>query len=186
MRVAFKEWAIVTDALLRGEQIIILRKGGIAEGRGGFKPEHDQFWLFPTQFHQQRESVVPDAQLRYDELAKSWPPAGQVRIEGYAALTGWRRLERLEEAQKLKGRHIWRDEVIAGRYEWGREAGIYVLMVRVFRLRSAVVLPMSPSYVGCKSWIELEQDIPTEAALPVLSDSDFSARVQCLYECFQS
>ena len=33
---AFKEWAVVVDALLRGEQVIILRKGGLREGRGGF------------------------------------------------------------------------------------------------------------------------------------------------------
>ena len=33
--VGFKEWAIVCEALGRGEQSIILRKGGIAEGREG-------------------------------------------------------------------------------------------------------------------------------------------------------
>src|SRR5512138_2779668 len=54
MRTAFKEWAIVVDALGRGEQILILRKGGIAEGRGGFRPEHTRFLLFPTAFHEQR------------------------------------------------------------------------------------------------------------------------------------
>jgi hypothetical protein len=31
--VGFKEWAIVGEALGRGGQSIILRKGGIAEGR---------------------------------------------------------------------------------------------------------------------------------------------------------
>jgi hypothetical protein len=31
--VGFKEWAIVGEALGRGRQSIILRKGGIAEGR---------------------------------------------------------------------------------------------------------------------------------------------------------
>ena len=40
VRTAFKEWAIVVDALGRGRQSVILRKGGIAEGRGGFRPEH--------------------------------------------------------------------------------------------------------------------------------------------------
>jgi hypothetical protein len=34
--IAFKEWAIVCEALGRGGQSIILRKGGIAEGREGF------------------------------------------------------------------------------------------------------------------------------------------------------
>ncbi|MCX8157065.1 MAG: DUF1802 family protein [Verrucomicrobiae bacterium] len=186
MRVAFKEWAIVTDALLRGEQIIILRKGGIAEGRGGFRPEHEQFWLFPTQFHQQRESVVPAAQARFDELAKSWPPADRVRIEGFATLTGWRKLDTLEEARKLSGQHIWRDEVIASRYEWGREAGIYVLLVRINRLPAPVELPVLPAYAGCKSWIELERDLPTDGAMPVLSDAEFAARVQQLHAALQS
>ena len=36
------------DALGRGEQIIILRKGGIHEGRGGFQVDQPEFWLFPT------------------------------------------------------------------------------------------------------------------------------------------
>ena len=67
MRTAFKEWAIVVDALGRGEQILILRKGGIAEGRGGFKPEHERFLLFPTLFHQQRESVLPAAVVIHPE-----------------------------------------------------------------------------------------------------------------------
>ena len=35
---AFKEWHVVVEALAAGEQILLLRKGGIAEGRGGFDP----------------------------------------------------------------------------------------------------------------------------------------------------
>jgi len=44
--VGFKEWALVCEALGRGEQTIILRKGGIAEGRGGFAFQHSEFFLF--------------------------------------------------------------------------------------------------------------------------------------------
>src|SRR5687768_11757609 len=40
MRTAFKEWAIIVDALARGDQILILRKGGISEGREGFQIDH--------------------------------------------------------------------------------------------------------------------------------------------------
>lgn len=32
----FKEWAVVCEALGRGQQCIVVRKGGIAEGREGF------------------------------------------------------------------------------------------------------------------------------------------------------
>ena len=55
--VAFKEWAIVCEALGRGRQSIILRKGRIAEGRGGFSFRHREFFLFPTFCHEQPEKV---------------------------------------------------------------------------------------------------------------------------------
>ena len=42
---AFKEWAGVCAALESGRQSVILRKGGIADGPGGFVPDHEAFWL---------------------------------------------------------------------------------------------------------------------------------------------
>ena len=51
--VGFKEWALVCEALGRGEQTILLRKGGLAEGREGFGFRHEEFFLFPTFFHEQ-------------------------------------------------------------------------------------------------------------------------------------
>jgi hypothetical protein len=79
--VAFKEWEIVVDALGRGEQILLLRKGGIHEGRGGFRPEHRRFLLFSTHYHQQRESVVPTAQVWFDETHRLTASAEIVRLE---------------------------------------------------------------------------------------------------------
>ncbi len=48
MSIAFKEWAIICDTLGSGAQSIILRKGGIHEGREGFSFKHPDFFLFPT------------------------------------------------------------------------------------------------------------------------------------------
>ena len=48
MSAAFKEWAIVCEALGSGRQSILIRKGGVAEGRSGFAYEHSEFFLFPT------------------------------------------------------------------------------------------------------------------------------------------
>src|SRR5207237_10577046 len=55
--VGFKEWSLVCDALGRGRQSVILRKGGIAEGRGGFSFRHREFFLFPTFIHGQIAKV---------------------------------------------------------------------------------------------------------------------------------
>jgi hypothetical protein len=156
MRAAFKEWAVVVDALATGGQIVILRKGGLREGPGGFQVDEEQFWLFPTLFHQQRESVVPAAQNRFDMLAPHFPPAGVVRLGSFARVAAWRRLDSLAAAERLSGQHVWREEVIAQRFDWGR-AQIHALAVRVFNLAVPVDLPVRAEYTGCKSWVTLEE-----------------------------
>jgi hypothetical protein len=185
MRTAFKEWAIVVDALGRGEQIVILRKGGISEGRGGFKIEKPRFLLFPTLFHQQRESVIPSALARYAEIAPAFPPPERIRLEYWADVTYVENLHTLADAEALRGQHIWRDEVIAERFEWGRDKAIFALAIRVFRLPHTVELPMVPAYGGCKSWIEVDRDIDTAGSTPVLSDGIFEGRLSAFRAALQ-
>src|SRR4051794_14308250 len=55
--VGFKEWALVWESMLRGETSVLFRKGGIAEGRQGFRFKHAEFFLFPTFFHEQVQSL---------------------------------------------------------------------------------------------------------------------------------
>ena len=180
MRMAFKEWAVVADALGRGEQILILRKGGIHEGRGGFRLENMEFLLFPTQFHQQRESVIASAQARYDAIAPNFPHPSILRLEYFCRVAWAEEIDSLEMASRLSGQHIWRDEVIAERFDWGKTRSIHALAARVFRLGSAFELPMLADYGGCKSWIEVANDIETAGAVPVLSDDEFGEKLKQL------
>ncbi len=173
MRAAFKEWAVIVDALGRGDQCLVLRKGGLREGAGGFHLASDRFWLFPTRFHQQREAVLPAAQARFDILAAQFPPADQVVLEYFAEVADARKVQSPAALDALRGRHCWRDEVIAQRYNWGGEQAIFALCLRVFRLAQAVRLPMLPAYGGCQSWIELGVEVPVTDALPVLSAAAF-------------
>ena len=62
--IGFKEWSLVCEALGRGMQSVILRKGGIAEGREGFSFRHREFFLFPTFFHEQVAKVRIAAAIR--------------------------------------------------------------------------------------------------------------------------
>src|SRR5580693_4548259 len=109
MRAAFKEWAIVVDALGHGDQILILRKGGISEGRGGFTMEQSRFLLFPTLFHQQRVSVIDSAQRRYDKIAPAFPMGDTLRLEYFAETVTAQKLDSPEQLIALRGQHIWRD-----------------------------------------------------------------------------
>ena len=61
--------------------------------------------------------------------------------------------------------------------EWGRGNGIYALILRVFRIPRVRELAVLPSYGGCKSWIELAEEIATDGAEPVLSDSEFEKKL---------
>ncbi len=177
VQIAFKEWAVVVEELGRGGQIVILRKGGIAEGRGGFRAEHERFWFFPTRFHQQAEGVegVDFSKLKF-------PAEDLVRIEFTAEVAEARQLESLEVARRLAGQHIWRDGVIAERFDWGREQGIYAMAVRVRRLPEPVELPLLEKYGGCKSWVELDAELDFGATTPVLENEQFQKKLAAFRE----
>ena len=177
MQIAFKEWAVIVDALGSGEQIIILRKGGISEARGGFQIEHERFLLFPTLFHQQRESVLPAAQRRYDMIAPGLS-ADVLRLEYFAEVVDWKFLDSLADAQRLGGQHVWREEVVRERFDWGKTKSIYAMAVRVFRLPQAVELPMRAEYGGCKSWIDLGASIATTGAQAALEEAAFQEKLE--------
>ncbi len=177
MKTAFKEWAVVIDALGRGEQIIILRKGGIHEGRGGFQMDQSEFWLFSTLFHQQNESVIAKAAKRFKSIAANFPPDDILQLKYFATVADWRKLENEETALKLEGQHIWKDSVIRDRFSWGREEGIFALAVRVHQLTHPINLPMKKEYGGCKSWIELAEEPVSKSAQPVLDDITFETKL---------
>jgi hypothetical protein len=175
VQTAFKEWAVIVEALGQGEQIVILRKGGIAEGKGGFRAEHERFWLFPTRFHQQTEGVVPEAAARFGTM--TFPPEDVLRIQYAAEVVEARRLESFTTAKRLAGQHIWRDDVIAERFDWGRDQGIYAMAVRVRQFAAPMDLPMLEEYGGCKSWIELEPAMDFTSTKPVLEVAVFEQKL---------
>ena len=167
----------MVDALGRGEQVFILRKGGIHEGRGGFQMEHSEFLFLPTLFHQQRESVIPSAQVRFDEIAPYLPAPDVLRLEYWAQVVEHHRIDSFDTIQRLNGQHIWREEVLAERFDWGREQGIFAIVVRVFQLPVTMELPMLPEYGGCKSWIEVAHPVLPDGSTPVLDDQAFTRRL---------
>lgn len=168
--VAFKEWSPIVEALGAGRQILLLRKGGIAEGPGGFKPEHDRFWLYPTVFHAAPGKLKPQAASApsVDEIPAPLRYFAEVRE------THW--LEDPFELAALDPFHLWAPEELAKRWTFGKRPGLYAMIVRVFGLPSPVRIPDHPAHHGCKSWIPLEEPPSTEGFLPVLDDATFEAQ----------
>src|SRR4030095_7390721 len=101
----FKEWTLVCDALGRGAQSLIIRKGGIAEGRAGFRFQHDEFLLFPTLFHEQ----VAKLKLPEDTPLPSRPQEGQIEILYQARVEWTQDVTDLDVVHRLRPYHLWRD-----------------------------------------------------------------------------
>jgi hypothetical protein len=174
--IAFKEWQIVCDALASGRQSILLRKGGIHEGRQGFSFAHASFFLFPTRFHAQGNHVREGEVKSLPE----WQPGDALRITHHAVaewavtLTDW------EQVAALEPFHIYSEETVRERFDWegkGMASGsIHVALVRVRKLATPWDLSYQPAFGGCRSWITLPAppDGWNETASPVLDDVRFA------------
>jgi hypothetical protein len=175
MTVAFKEWALICEALGTGRQSLILRKGGIAEGREGFTFKHSEFLLFPTWFHEQLERTTLPAETPL-------PPALDQQVEiTYAATVEWTRLVAdLETVRRLRDLHVWRDEIVEERFHYDETPGIHVAFVRVFRLDPPQTIPMEKKYGGCRSWVDLPE--LGSALVSVISDEEHARRRRQLEE----
>lgn len=167
--VGFKDWAIVCSAFGAGRQSIILRKGGIAEGRDGFRFKHESFFLFPTQYHQQMEKV------RSEELARlSVPPvpaAGTIEIQYFFRLEWALWIDDWPTLARLEPFHIYREEVARERFEYDDQRGLQCAFGRVYRLDPVWTFPDKPGYGGCRSWLQFPA-FPAETRLdPVIDDA---------------
>lgn len=171
--VGFKEWSFVCEALGQGVQTVILRKGGIHEGKKGFQFQHREFWLFPTGFHAQA------AQLK-------WMPANAdavavpqdeeratVDIRYFARLHDLWRITDWEAVAALEPYHIWAEEVVRERFTWNEDSCLHIALVRVYALPAVWSFPYQRGYGGCRSWVPLPAEgAALQAGLnPVLNEA---------------
>jgi hypothetical protein len=169
---AFKEWAVICQALAEGKQALILRKGGIAETAGEFTVEYTRFWLYPTYSHQQEAGIRPEASPLLQKAQADKPAAGTVCLSHWAELTGIYHIRDLPAALLISHLHFWSDETVRQRFAY-RQPGIYVLVVRVYQAPAIYVVEETKQYQGCKSWVELDAPLSTEGSIPVLADKDY-------------
>lgn len=167
-----KEWAIVCEAMGRGEQSVILRKGGLAEGRAGFAFRHPEFFLFPTFFHEQVEKV----RLSGPEIQTALE--GEIEIRFYAKVIATAHITSWETAAALEPLHILQELVVRERFDYDKAPGLHVALVRVFRVVPRWVLPDLPAYGGCRSWVMLPSQPPGVLLEPVLSDQEHQRHVE--------
>jgi hypothetical protein len=177
--IAFKEWAAVCEALATGRQTIVLRKGGIQEGREGFSVQHREFWFYPTRFHESAESLIPDAALLAARAAASGPPPGKVPLNLFAVVQEVHELATEDAVLRMAGLHIWSQATIRQRFHY-RRPGLFLLVLRVYMDRGIHWVNETPEMAGCKSWVALPERIPTAGVSPVLSDVQFDQATRAI------
>ncbi|HUS08253.1 MAG TPA: DUF1802 family protein [Bryobacteraceae bacterium] len=182
MEVALKEWSSVISALGSGRQILLLRKGGIVESRKGFEVRHRDFVLFPTFAHQHASFLKPE----WSTATAGEPGTGdQIRIEFAAKVTDvvpapadrnrW---------QNMDQHHIWNDALIDMRYAYRPDLPLYILLARIYAVYPQLILDR-PSYAGCKSWVNLTDEVKLDEIQPVLDDMQYDEQRRMLLSDLQ-
>ncbi len=157
MALAFKEWSYIVDALGKGYQSIILRKGGIAEEGGDFTVKGSKFLLLPTLFHQAKNLIKEDWLPKLSDTTFHSSP-DKVRLDYFAEIAETRLVKDWSILQKLYNQHAWKEEIIKERFNrW--EKSVYLLIVQVYKLKVPAEITILPEYEGCKSWVELQDQI---------------------------
>lgn len=180
--VALKEWAVAVEALRSGQQILIMRKGGIREETRDFQIESESFYLFPTYEHQKKQWIKPEFQHQLDQTLEGWSLEDpDVHIKCYAELAEDILIEDYEQLSKLRGLHIWTDTFADERLKWKRTKPLHVMLLRVYELTNPAELPILPLYNGCKSWIQLESEkLNKMERKPVLDEASFQKAVEAV------
>jgi hypothetical protein len=163
--VALKEWAVAIDALREGQQILIMRKGGIREETRDFQIESESFYLYPTYEHQKKQWIKPESQNQLDLTLEGWSIHDtEVTIRCYAELVEDILIEDQEQLDKLGELHIWTNTFAEERLKWKKNKPLHVMLLRVYELLEPLNQPI----------IQLENSVQDTANLrPVLTDEAF-------------
>ena len=190
MPIAFKEWAVTVRALAEGEQLLTLRKGGIREENKHFELEHERFFLYPTFDHQRndlvRESHHPELRRALEEGV--WPDEepppkallqdggipqpDRVRLRAWAEVTDHVTINDRRTVDSLSPYYVWTPDYAEKRLNWKRRHPLHILLLRVHRIPRPVTVRVRDEYHGCRSWVEIDRDLPFEGT-PVMADEEF-------------
>jgi len=180
---AYKEWAVIVKALLEGDQIIDVRKGGLREDGRHFGLQATRVWLYPTFEHQRPDLLKPAYVPALTQVLATEPADRAIRIDGWADIVGVARLTEAAQLAALESKFIFSLEYATERLRWKHRDPLWILALRVHRLDEVITLPWRDEYGGCTSWVPLQGLPPDPASLPsepALSDVAFSARLQAV------
>jgi hypothetical protein len=179
---AFKEWALVCEAMTEGRQIALIRKGGIREEEGVFQVNDPEFFLMPTYEHQKPDLLQEPYVADLETMRKIPFDPRNITIDAYALVDAVRTCDDEDRLRQLAHERLWNEKYLQMRLNFNPYDPLYVLILRVYRLPNATTLPLLPAYAGCKSWVTLELPLSTDGAVPAIPDDEFMVRREKLLD----
>ena len=78
--------------------------------------------------------------------------------------------------EALSPHYIWTTGYAEKRLYWRPFKPLEVIFVRVFRLAQPARVPVTPYFLGCKSWVDLPEGVSLEGSVPVIEESAYRAK----------
>ena len=176
-QVALKEWAITIDALAQGDQVLLLRKGGIHEDGKDFRIIHKEFLFYPTYLHQKEGLLQPSHQPALRKLLEQPQNDDQITFRYWAKAEEMLELFDQDKVDDLEPHYIWTTAYAQSRLHWKPTLPLSVLLLRVYKLEQPVTVSYLPEYGGCTSWVEVLSDVNLGKMEPVLDNAEFQRKV---------
>lgn len=179
-QIALKEWAITVQSLANGDQILLLRKGGIHEDGKDFRVIHPEFLLYPTYEHQREDLLKTAHQPALQQLLSDTPRSDSITFSHWARAEEIIEVEEQERVEDLSPYHIWTDEYAQSRLRWKPMLPLSIMLLRVYRMEQPVTVPHIKEYGGCTSWVEILPRVDLGRMEPVLDDAEFQRQVDAI------
>ena len=184
-QIALKEWAVTVEALAQGQQILLLRKGGIHEEGKDFRVIHPDFLLYPTYEHQRADLLKDENQDQLQRLLAQPHNQEEIRFSHWAKVEELVEISDQEPVDALSPHYIWTKEYAQSRLHWKPMLPLSVMLMRVYRMEQPVTVPFLQEYRGCTSWVDILSNVQLGKLEPVVSDEDFQRMVDEIKGCLE-
>ena len=183
---ALKEWAVAVKALSKGKQILILRKGGIHRADKEFRVVHPEFLLYPTYEHQRRELVQTTSHLDLEQTLIENENPKLIEFSHWCKVTDKFEVSEQDVLDDIAPYHIWTSDYASKRLRWRPKQPLTIALLRMYSMERPQSLRVLDEYGGCKSWVELEQEVRLGEMTPVLSDEEYEAQANVIRRALDS
>ena len=183
---ALKEWAVAVKALAKGEQILILRKGGVHIEDKAFRVVHPAFLLFPTYEHQRGDLLKSGSHDDFEQSLLEHGNPGEITFDYWCEVTDKFEVSDQDLLDNIAPHHIWTTDYASKRLHWRPKQPLTVALLRVYVMRQPQSLTVLDEYGGCKSWVELGQNVPLGDMTPVLDDDSYEAQARVIRQALDA